>query len=48
LSPGASLSVVRHLIANKRWRVDMKRPINMAQPLAFLTAATCGKKVSKK
>jgi TnsA-like endonuclease N terminal/TnsA endonuclease C terminal len=48
LSPGASLSVVRHLIANKRWQVDMKRLINTAQPLAFLTAAACGKKGGKK
>jgi TnsA endonuclease C terminal len=48
LSPGSSLSVVRHLIANKRWQVDIKQTISMARPLAFLTAATCGKKEGKK
>jgi TnsA endonuclease-like protein len=48
LSPGSSLSVVRHLIASKRWRVDMKRTISTARPLAFLTAATCAKKEGKK
>lgn len=48
LSPGVSLSVVRHLIANKRWQVDMRQAINTSQPLVFLTAAPRGKKAGKK
>jgi hypothetical protein len=40
LSPGMSLSVVRHLIANRRWQVEMMRPINTAQPLVLLTDGT--------
>ncbi|MGH9841728.1 MAG: TnsA endonuclease N-terminal domain-containing protein [Blastocatellia bacterium] len=39
LSPGMSLSVARHLIANKRWQVDMKQAINTARPLQLLTVA---------
>ena len=39
LSPGMSLSVARHLIANKRWQVDMRQTINTARPLQLLTVA---------
>ena len=53
LSPGMSLSVVRYLIANRRWQVDMMQPINTAQPLVLLTAASLttvprGKKAGRK
>lgn len=40
LSPGMSLMVVRHLIANRQWQVDMRQPINTAKPLVLLTAAS--------
>jgi hypothetical protein len=33
LEPGTSLSLVRHLLACRRWRVDMAKPINACQPL---------------
>src|SRR5262249_6274472 len=39
LSPGMSLSVARHLIANKRWQVNMRQAINTARPLQLLTVA---------
>jgi hypothetical protein len=55
LSPGVSLTVVRHLIANRRWQVEMDQPINPAQPLILITAAPVaairpprGKKAGKK
>jgi hypothetical protein len=35
-APGMSLTVVRHLIANQHWLVEMKQPINPAQPLGLL------------
>jgi hypothetical protein len=38
LAPGTSLTVVRHLIASRRWRVDMNEPINPSERL--LLAAT--------
>jgi hypothetical protein len=37
LAPGSSLTVVRHLIATRKWRVDMNRPIRAPKPL-ILTA----------
>ncbi|MBV9927745.1 MAG: heteromeric transposase endonuclease subunit TnsA [Acidobacteria bacterium] len=33
LEPGTSLSLVRHLLACRRWRVDMRRPINPCERL---------------
>jgi hypothetical protein len=39
LSPGMSLTVVRYLIANRRWRAEMNQPINPAQPLILITAS---------
>lgn len=56
LPPGMSLTVVRYLIANRRWRVEMNQPINPAQPLILITAAPVtaaarpprGKKADKK
>lgn len=39
LSPGMSLTVVRYLIANQCWPVEMLQPINPAQPLMLNTAA---------
>lgn len=33
LEPGSSLSLVRHLLACRRWRVDMRRPINPCERL---------------
>jgi hypothetical protein len=55
LSPGMSLTVVRHLIANRRWQVEMNQPINPAQPLVPITSAPVaairsprGKKAGKK
>ncbi|MDQ3742896.1 MAG: TnsA endonuclease N-terminal domain-containing protein [Acidobacteriota bacterium] len=36
LEPGTSLSVVRHLLANRRLRVDMLKPINPGAPLMLL------------
>lgn len=37
LQPGASLSVVRHLIASRRWRVDIGKPIRPSETLFLLT-----------
>jgi hypothetical protein len=48
LSPGMSLSVVRHLIAIQRWQVNMMQPIDTAQPLVILTIAPRGKKEGKR
>ena len=36
LRPGSSLFVARHLIATKRWEVDMKRLIHPNEPLILL------------
>jgi hypothetical protein len=36
LSPGISLSVVRYLIANRQWLVDMNKLIQPNQPLTLL------------
>jgi hypothetical protein len=36
LDPGSSLSVVRHLIANKCWQVNMQQPIKPGQVLQLL------------
>ncbi|PSR36343.1 MAG: heteromeric transposase endonuclease subunit TnsA [Sulfobacillus thermosulfidooxidans] len=35
LDPGTSLSVVRHLLATRTWRVDLSEPINLAEPLVL-------------
>ncbi len=48
LSPGTSLSIVRHLIANRRWQVDMMQAIDTSQPLVLLSPAPCGKKAGKR
>ncbi len=37
LQPGTALSVVRHLIATRKWLVDMNIPIQPRRPLVFLT-----------
>lgn len=37
LFAGTSLSVVRYLIANRRWLVDLNKPIEPNQPLALLS-----------
>jgi TnsA endonuclease-like protein len=52
LSPGMSLTVVRHLIASRQWRVDMRQPIKTGQPLALIdalpvTSGYHGKKAGK-
>jgi TnsA endonuclease N terminal/TnsA endonuclease C terminal len=39
LSPGMSLSVVRHLIARRQWCVDMRQTIQPAQPLQWCGVA---------
>jgi hypothetical protein len=36
LNPGVSLSVVRYLLANRRWHVDMSKRINPSSPLQLL------------
>lgn len=36
LEPGTSLALVRYLIATRRWRVDMNRPINPGRRLDLL------------
>ena len=38
LEPGTSLSVSRHLLANRRWLVDMNRLIQPSKPLVLLNA----------
>lgn len=38
LEPGTGLWLVRHLIATRRWEVDMTVPISPDQPLRFLRA----------
>ena len=35
LAPGTALSAVRHIIATRRWVVDMKCPIDPSSPLIF-------------
>ncbi len=40
LSPGSSLSVVRHLIANRRWQTDMRAPISPLAPLNLTAVPT--------
>jgi hypothetical protein len=37
LEPGTALSVSRHLIANRRWLVDMNKPIQPSKSLVLLT-----------
>jgi hypothetical protein len=37
LQPGTALSVSRHLIANRRWLVDMNQPIQPSKSLVLLT-----------
>lgn len=34
-APGVSLLIVRHLIATRKWRVDMTLPIQPEKPLCF-------------
>lgn len=38
LEPGSSLSVSRHLLANRRWLVDMNRLIQPSKPLVLINA----------
>lgn len=40
LSPGMSLTAVRHLIASRQWQVDMRQPIKTGQPLVLLAAVS--------
>lgn len=40
LDPGSSLSVVRYLIANRRWEVDMSKRIMPPQPLVLTAKPT--------
>ncbi len=39
LAPGTSLSVVRHLLASRRWCVDMSQPIRPNEKLILSTAS---------
>jgi hypothetical protein len=39
LEPGSGLALVRHLIATRRWRVDMAHPINPGRPLLLIAKA---------
>lgn len=41
LDRGTSLSIAYHLIATRRWCVDMRVPINPSKPLALLSASPC-------
>ena len=36
LAPGVSMLIVRHLIATRKWRVDMTIPIQPEKPLCFI------------
>lgn len=36
LEPGTSLSIARHLLANRRWRVDMTKPLNPRERLVLV------------
>ena len=36
LAPGTSLTIVRHLLAVRRWTMDMDQPIHPAKPLRLL------------
>ena len=38
LSPGTSSKVVLHLIANRRWQVDMSKPINLHKRMTLVSA----------
>jgi hypothetical protein len=42
LSPGISLSVVRYLIANRRWQVDMNQRIQPSKKLRLLSISSAG------
>jgi hypothetical protein len=46
LETGISLFAVRYLLANRRWQVDMTKPIQPEKKL-FLTAVTPASKISK-
>ena len=35
LLPGTSLMVVRHLLANRRWQVDMRKPIHAPERMVL-------------
>ncbi|HEX9987523.1 MAG TPA: TnsA endonuclease C-terminal domain-containing protein [Chloroflexia bacterium] len=37
LPPGSGLAIAYHLIATKRWQINMHVPINASQPLTFLS-----------
>jgi hypothetical protein len=41
LDPGASLSIVRHLLANRRWEVDMRTRIMPPLPLVLTAEPAC-------
>ncbi|MDZ7952507.1 TnsA endonuclease N-terminal domain-containing protein [Nostoc sp. DedQUE09] len=36
LSPGICLTVARHLLANRKWLIDMNKPIQPSEPLVLL------------
>lgn len=39
LAPGSSLMVIRHLIATRKWQVDMNNPIQASKPLILIAAS---------
>ena len=39
ISPGTSLSVVRYLIANRQWQIDMSQPIQPSKKLNLLSVS---------
>lgn len=39
LSPGTSLSVARHLIANRQWQIDVNKPLQPSKPLVLLSTS---------
>ena len=40
LSPGSSLTVVRHLLANRRWQVNMYKPIHALERVVLMSMPT--------
>jgi hypothetical protein len=40
LEPGTSLAIVRHLLANRHWQINMQNPINFREPLILLREPT--------
>ncbi len=40
LDPGTSLAIVRHLLASRRWQIDMQNHIDFRQPIVLLHECT--------